>query len=78
MGLIDGLSLSLDSAYRLYGASIGDTTIYRIVDAVEVYATNPRRLTIGNPTNVALDEVEDTIYVVNLALWHITSLSLIC
>jgi sugar lactone lactonase YvrE len=73
MGLIDGLAV--DSSDRLYGASIGDNTIYRMADdTVEVFATDPTGLTIGNPTNVALDETNERVYVANLALWHVTAL----
>jgi gluconolactonase len=75
MGLIDGLAV--DSAGRLYGASIGDNAIYRFENGtVDVYATDPTGLTLGNPTNVAIDEDRDVLYVANLALWHITMLPL--
>jgi len=75
MGLIDGLAV--DSAGRLYGASIGDDAIYRLVDgAVETYAVDPTGLTMGNPTNLALDEANGWLYVANLALWHVTVLPL--
>jgi sugar lactone lactonase YvrE len=75
MGLIDGLAV--DSTDRLYGASIGDDAIYRLADgAVETYAVDPTGLTIGNPTNLALDEANGRLYVANLALWHITVLPL--
>lgn len=75
MGLIDGVAV--DSAGRLYGASIGDNAIYRLRDGtVEVYAVDPTGLTMGNPTNVVVDEANERLYVANLALWHITSFPL--
>lgn len=73
MGMIDGLAV--DSEGRLYGASIGDNAVYRFQgESVEVYAVDPDGLTIGNPTNVAIDEKRNVLYTANLALWHVTAL----
>ncbi|WP_436936572.1 SMP-30/gluconolactonase/LRE family protein [Halovenus marina] len=73
MGMIDGIAV--DSSGRLYGASIGDDAIYRLEDGtVTTYAADPNGLTIGNPTNVAIDEERDVLYVANLGLNHVTAL----
>jgi sugar lactone lactonase YvrE len=74
MGLIDGLAVDNDGV--VYGASIGDNAIYRMVDGeVETVIRDEEGLVIGNPTNVAVRS--DTLYIANLGLWHVAVLELI-
>jgi len=73
MGLIDGVAVDDDGV--LYGASIGDDAVYRLVDGeVETVIRDETGLVIGNPTNVAVRS--DTVYVANLGLWHVAVLEL--
>lgn len=75
-GMIDGLALDADD--RLYGASIGDNAVYRLIDGmVELVVHDTDGLHIGNPTNVAFGgEDMRTLYIANLGLWHITAVAL--
>jgi len=74
MGLIDGLAVDNDGV--VYGASIGDNAICRMVDGeVETVIRDEEGLVIGNPTNVAVRS--NTLYIANLGLWHVAVLELI-
>lgn len=78
LGLVDGLELDADG--RLYAASIGDNAIYRYdlnTSTVETILCDSTGLTLGNPTNLSFGGPEHrTLYIANLALWHITAIDI--